>query len=57
VRISSEDLISCTNNACGCNGGNFLCSGDYFLYQGVCTGDNYDDTNWCRSFSLPPCDH
>jgi len=30
---------------------------DYWQQTGICTGDLYGDTTWCKPYSMKPCDH
>lgn len=57
-RISTEDLLSCCDSCGnGCDGGYPSAAWDYFAKTGLVTGGLYGDTNWCKPYSMPPCDH
>lgn len=58
-RISAEDLLSCCGFQCGfgCNGGFPSGAWSYWVNHGLVTGDVYGEKNWCKPYSMKPCDH
>ena len=51
--------MSCCGFSCGngCNGGYPTGAWNYFKRTGLVTGGLYEDPNWCKPYSLKPCDH
>ena len=52
-RLSSEDLLSCCGSSCGdgCNGGYPAGAWQYWVDNGIVTGDLFGDNNWCLFLS------
>lgn len=57
-RVSPEQLVECCS-ACGdgCNGGELYPAWNYWKKTGIVTGDVYGDTNTCKPYPFPPCNH
>nr|AAU84936.1 putative cathepsin B-S [Aphis citricidus] len=54
--ISAEELTFCCHRCgFGCNGGNPLKAWQYFKRHGVVTGGNYNTTDGCQPYKVPPC--
>lgn len=57
-RISTEELVECCYECGdGCNGGELYPSWSYWKESGIVTGDLYADTNSCKPYPFPPCNH
>lgn len=59
VRLSPEDILSCCGLECGlgCMGGYPTQALKYYVKHGIVSGYLYNNTNYCRSYTFPPCDH
>jgi len=58
TRVSTEDLLTCcTSCGFGCNGGYPFAAFKFWQNSGVVTGDLFGDTNFCRPYAFPPCEH
>jgi len=59
TRISAQDLLTCCGFSCGsgCNGGYPASAWSYWKNTGLVTGWLYNTSNWCKPYSLAPCDH
>ncbi|XP_060846919.1 cathepsin B-like cysteine proteinase 3 [Rhopalosiphum padi] len=54
--ISAEELTFCCHTCgFGCNGGNPIRAWLYFKRHGVVTGGNYNTTDGCQPYKVPPC--
>jgi cathepsin B len=57
-RISTEDLLECCRICgMGCNGGYLYTTWLHWRLFGIVTGGLYQDTNWCKPYAFPPCNH
>lgn len=57
-RLSAEDLVGCCNSCgMGCNGGYPSAVWSWFKSEGVVTGGENGNTDWCSAYSLKKCDH
>nr|CAH7726466.1 unnamed protein product [Callosobruchus chinensis] len=58
LRISAADLLECCR-ACGfgCGGGYTDAAFDYWKYNGIVSGGEYNSTEGCKPYPLPRCDH
>jgi len=58
TRISTEDLLTCCSGCgFGCNGGYPFAAFKFWQSNGLVTGDLFGDTNFCRPYAFPPCEH
>ncbi|VVC26950.1 Cysteine peptidase, cysteine active site,Peptidase C1A, papain C-terminal,Cysteine peptidase [Cinara cedri] len=54
--ISTEELTFCCYSCgIGCHGGNPILAWQYFKRRGVVTGGNYNTTDGCQPYKVPPC--
>ncbi|XP_060858168.1 cathepsin B-like cysteine proteinase 3 [Metopolophium dirhodum] len=54
--ISAEELTFCCHRCgFGCNGGNPLRAWQYFKRHGVVTGGDFNTTDGCQPYRVPPC--
>ncbi len=57
-RISAEELMECCSECGdGCNGGMLYESWSFWKTDGIPTGNGYGDTNSCKPYLFPPCNH
>lgn len=58
TRVSPEDLMECCSSCgFGCNGGYLYQSWSYFKRTGIVTGDLHTDTDFCKPYAFPSCNH
>ena len=57
-RVAAEDLLECCHICgMGCNGGFLYTTWLQWKLFGIVTGGLYQDTNWCKPYGFPPCNH
>ncbi|XP_041978013.1 cathepsin B [Aricia agestis] len=56
--FSAEDLLSCCP-VCGlgCNGGIPTLAWEYYKHFGIVSGGNYNSSQGCVPYEVPPCEH
>ncbi|XP_025418162.1 cathepsin B-like cysteine proteinase 3 [Sipha flava] len=55
--ISAEQLTFCCHRCgFGCHGGNPYRAWEYFKRNGVVTGGNYNTSDGCQPYKVPPCE-
>ncbi|CAG9584701.1 unnamed protein product [Danaus chrysippus] len=56
--FSAEDLLSCCP-VCGlgCNGGIPTLAWEYYKHFGIVSGGNYNSSQGCLPYEIPPCEH
>ncbi|XP_047504915.1 cathepsin B-like [Pieris napi] len=56
--FSAEDLLSCCS-VCGlgCNGGMPTLAWEYWKHFGIVSGGNYNSSQGCLPYQIPPCEH
>ncbi|CAH3896262.1 cathepsin B [Pieris brassicae] len=56
--FSAEDLLSCCP-VCGlgCNGGMPTLAWEYWKHFGIVSGGNYNSSQGCLPYQIPPCEH
>lgn len=58
TRISAEHILSCCKSCgFGCDGGFPAAAWSFWESEGVPSGGLYNDTQTCKPYSFPPCDH
>ncbi|CAG9786126.1 unnamed protein product [Diatraea saccharalis] len=56
--FSAEDLLSCCPICgLGCNGGMPTLAWEYWKHAGLVSGGNYNSSQGCRPYEIPPCEH
>ncbi|CAH1731587.1 cathepsin B-like [Aphis gossypii] len=56
--VSAEELAFCCHTCgFGCNGGYPIKAWQYFKRHGVVSGGNYNTTDGCQPYQVPPCLH
>jgi cathepsin B len=57
--MSTEDLLSCCGYSCGngCNGGYLSGAWSYIKSTGLVTGGDYQENQFCSSYTIEPCEH
>ena len=55
--LSADDLLSCCGLSCGfgCEGGYPIRAWNYFVKNGVCTGNGYYENEGCKPYPIEPC--
>lgn len=55
TRLSPEDVLSCCFSCGnGCDGGFPNAAWEYFMTSGIVSGNSYGQTQWCKSYTIPP---
>ncbi|XP_063357815.1 cathepsin B-like [Cydia amplana] len=55
---STQDLVSCcTRCGGGCEGGNPDTAFEYWKSDGIVSGGQYNSSQGCRPYEIPPCEH
>ncbi|EAR92351.1 papain family cysteine protease (macronuclear) [Tetrahymena thermophila SB210] len=58
IRLSTQNLVTCCDECgFGCDGGWPEAAMDYYVNNGLVTGDLYGNNSWCQAYSLAPCAH
>lgn len=56
--FSAQDLIGCCPNCgIGCYGGSIQVGWNYWRDTGIVSGGNYNSSQGCRPYEIPPCEH
>ncbi|CAG4983036.1 cathepsin B [Colias croceus] len=56
--FSAEDLLSCCPICgLGCNGGMPTLAWEYWKHFGIVSGGNYNSSQGCLPYEIPPCEH
>ncbi|XP_063825007.1 cathepsin B [Ostrinia nubilalis] len=56
--FSAEDLLSCCPICgLGCNGGMPSLAWEYWKHGGLVSGGNYNSSQGCKPYEIPPCEH